>query len=50
MPVTSILILSGIVLAFAAFAAALVWGDIQTQRAQRQRSHIESDTLLQDGS
>ncbi len=35
MPLENILVLSGIVLAFAIFAAAVAWGDFQTQRAKR---------------
>jgi uncharacterized membrane protein (DUF485 family) len=35
MPITSAIIVAGIVFAFAAFAVTLVWADIQTQRARR---------------
>jgi hypothetical protein len=36
MPITSAVIVAGILLAFSAFGVALIWADIQTGRAKRQ--------------
>jgi hypothetical protein len=38
MPTETVLVVSGIVIVFALFAAVLMWGDLYTRRA-RQRFH-----------